>query len=169
MRALLLLPVCGTVVAALDIPRGWRSWNAFGINVDQTLMHEIAVALSLRNLTIWDGSVVSLSDLGYVDVGIDDGWQLAKAGVNGGFHNANGTPIVNSSKFPDLAGWVGDVHAMNLTAGFYGNNCASFQAARSLESALPSRCAVVCRLERRKDVGPEKLSRRRRLPRCDRV
>jgi hypothetical protein len=109
--------------AILDIPRGWRSWNAFGINVNQGLMEQVTEALASRNLTIWNGSTVSLADLGYTDVGIDDGWQLAKAGINGGFHDAAGAPIVNTSKFPDLASWVSAVHALNMTAGFYGNNC----------------------------------------------
>ncbi len=111
------------VVSSTVIPRGWRSWNAFGLDVDQTLMLEIASALANRSLAIWDGSVVSLSDIGYADIGIDDGWQVPNSGANGGFHSPTGAPNVNTSKFPDLSGWVEMVHAKNMTAGFYGNNC----------------------------------------------
>ena len=38
-------------------------------------------------------------------------------------HSAAGRPIVNTTAFPDLAGWVAGVHALNLTAGWYANNC----------------------------------------------
>lgn len=102
---------------------GWRSWNAFGLNVDQTLILDVANAVADRRWTTWNGSTVSLADLGYVDVGIDDGWQQAGAGLNGGFHDASGHPIVNTSKFPDMAGLVEGIHSLGLTAGFYGNNC----------------------------------------------
>lgn len=97
---------------------GWRSWNAFGLNVDQTIINDVATAVAARRWTIWNGSTVSLADLGFVDVGIDDGWQLAGAGVNGGFHDAAGMPIVNTSKFPDIPSLVSAIHALGLTAGW---------------------------------------------------
>ena len=39
------------------------------------------------------------------------------------YHDSNGYPIVNKTRFPDLKSMVGYAHALNLTAGFYGNNC----------------------------------------------
>ena len=42
----------------------------------------------------------SLADLGYLSVGIDDGWQSCGSGVAGSFHDAAGNPLVNTSRFP---------------------------------------------------------------------
>lgn len=66
----------------------------------------------------------SLASLGYTDVGLDDAWQ--KCGSYGPnnytYHAADGTPQVNT-KFPSLSAMTAHAHALNLTAGFYGNNC----------------------------------------------
>jgi hypothetical protein len=57
-----------------------------------------------------DGTPTSLVDLGFVHVGIDDGWQACGTGrmVNNksSFHAADGTPLVNKTKFPDLKAMV---------------------------------------------------------------
>ena len=67
----------------------------------------------------------SLASLGYTDVGLDDAWQ--KCGSYGPnnytYHAADGTPQVNTDKFPSLSALTAHAHALNLTAGFYGNNC----------------------------------------------
>ena len=47
-----------------------------------------------------DGVPTSLADLGYVSAGVDDGWQACGAGVQGSFHDAEGRPIVNTTRFP---------------------------------------------------------------------
>ena len=47
-----------------------------------------------------DGVRTSLADLGYVSAGVDDGWQACGAGVQGSFHDAEGRPIVNTTRFP---------------------------------------------------------------------
>ena len=49
-----------------------------------------------------DGVPTSLLDLGYDYAGLDDGWQSCGAGINGSFHTKDGTPIVNTTKFPSL-------------------------------------------------------------------
>jgi alpha-galactosidase len=66
---------------------------------------------------------ISLHDLGYQDVGLDDCWQKCGAGYNGSYHTKKGDPIVDETKFPDLGGMVSYGHARNLTVGWYGNNC----------------------------------------------
>lgn len=53
----------------------------------------------------------------------DDGWQLAGAGVDGGYHDSMGNPIVNRSKFSSLSAFVDSLHGMGLRAGWYLNNC----------------------------------------------
>jgi len=108
---------------ALTPPRGWRSWNLFGLDVTQTLLEEIMDAMVARTRTV-DGVPTSFFDLGYSDVGLDDGWQLPGSGPGGkGYHSANGTPVVNTTRFPDLAAMAAHGHSLNLTVGWYGNNC----------------------------------------------
>lgn len=51
--------------------RGWRSWNLFGLHVNQTLMIEVMDAMVLRNRSV-DGVPTSLFDLGYIDVGLGE-------------------------------------------------------------------------------------------------
>lgn len=56
----------------------------------------------------------------------DDCWQ--KCGSYGPnnytYHDENGAPVVDLDKFPDMKGMVDHAHSLNLTAGFYSNNCA---------------------------------------------
>ena len=91
------------------IPRGFRSWNTFKLSISQPIMEEIFDALASRNRSV-DGVPTSFLDLGYVDVGLDDGWMLCKPG-GGGYHDADGRPLVNLNKFPDLASMVQHGHA----------------------------------------------------------
>ena len=77
----------------------------------------------------------SLLDLGFSDVGVDDGWQACDAGVlvdNAttqcapfctSFHAADGTPLLNRSKFQDLKALVDYGHGKGTTMGWYNNNC----------------------------------------------
>lgn len=110
---------------ALTPPRGWRSWNLFGPSVSQSLMQGIMDAVVARTRMV-DGVPTSLRDLGYTDVGLDDAWQLRDSGPHGvGYHDALGNPIVNTSRFPDFAAMTAYAHSLNLTAGWYGNNCIS--------------------------------------------
>ena len=70
-----------------------------------------------------DGVPTSLLDLGYQYIGLDDGWQSCAAGVNGSFYDADGNPIVNTTKFPSMSGMVATGHALGLKVGWYANNC----------------------------------------------
>lgn len=85
-------------------------------------MEQIMDAMKIKRV-IWNGANMSLADLGYDDVGLDDGWQACHDGVNKGYHQADGSPIVNKSIFPDFKALTDYAHARNLTAGWYGNNC----------------------------------------------
>ena len=102
----------------LTPPQGWRSWNEFEGNIDQALILDIAA-----RLVDTSRGGVSLASLGYRDVGIDDTWQDCGAGVGGSYHDAAGNPLVNKTRFPDLASLTASIHALNLTAGWYANNC----------------------------------------------
>lgn len=67
----------------------------------------------------------SLSSLGYKSVGLDDAWQLCGSyGPNNyTYHLEDGTPVVDLARFPSLSGMCAHAHSLNLTCGFYGNNC----------------------------------------------
>ncbi|KAG8463385.1 hypothetical protein KFE25_004896 [Diacronema lutheri] len=130
MRAAWLLALLSRAARALNDglartpPMGWRSWNTFGANVDQQLMEETMVLVAARDRRV-DGVPTSLCDLGYCDVGLDDGWQLC--GDYGPshftFHQPSGAPVVNRSRFPDFEAMTARAHALGLTAGWYLNNC----------------------------------------------
>jgi len=70
-----------------------------------------------------EGQNTPLSNAGFRSIGIDDGWQACGSGVNGSFHNAHGVPLVNESRFPDLARLNAKIHALGLKSGWYLNNC----------------------------------------------
>merc|ERR1719446_1647291 len=71
-----------------------------------------------------DGVPTSLCDLGYCDVGLDDNWQNCKGGAGGNnYHDADGNPVVNTERFPDMKNMTYHAHSLGLTAGWYGNNC----------------------------------------------
>ena len=77
-----------------------------------------------RSRTV-DGVPTSLLDLGYSDVGLDDNWQLCGSygAENYTYHDEDGSPVVNEDLFPDFAQMTAYAHSLNLTAGWYGNNC----------------------------------------------
>jgi alpha-galactosidase len=54
-------------------PLGWRSWNAFGNRISQSLIMEQIDAIVAKNRTVNGQEKVSLCDLGYCSVGIDEG------------------------------------------------------------------------------------------------
>lgn len=118
------LAAAGNNGRAVKPPMGWRSWNVYAGNIDQSIMEATADAMAARVFTV-DGKPTSLADLGYNDVGLDDNWQLA--GSYGPeqytYHNATGYPQINPARFPDMKAMVDAIHALGLTSGWYGNNC----------------------------------------------
>ena len=132
LSAVLLLLAAAPAASAAKLPRpphrGWRSWNLFGLEVDQSLMTSIMDAMVSRARTV-DGVPTSLLDLGYSDVGLDDGWQLDNSGPGGrGYHNASGYPNVNTTRFPSLAAMTAHGRNLSLTVGWYANNCHNAEA-----------------------------------------
>lgn len=108
-------------------PMGWRSWNLYFDQVNQTLMTNIMDGMVSRKRMV-DGQPTSLCDLGYCDVGLDDAWQACGQGTDSYNYHAKDThgnwyPVVNTSRFPDLAAMTQHAHSLGLKAGWYGNNC----------------------------------------------
>ena len=106
-------------------PRGWRSWDAVYGAVDQEYMlAQCALLVDRSRGDPLTGAPTSLADLGYSDCGLDDAWQRCGGGTPAwSFHNASGDPQINLKTFPDLVSMVSQIHALNLSAGFYQNNC----------------------------------------------
>ena len=118
------LPACHALDdgLALTPPMGWRSWNCYAGDVTDADVRATVDAITDRSR-----GGVSLLDLGFSDVGVDDGWQACKTGREVGglssFHDASGAPLVNKSKFPDVKAMVAYGHSKNVTMGWYDNNC----------------------------------------------
>lgn len=103
-------------------PMGWRSWNAFQSDVNQDLMQSTIDAVVRKRVGL-DGKQTSFMQLGYVNVGLDDGWQACGKGVHRSFHSESGQPIVDVQRFPDLKAMTAYGHRKGVRVGFYGNNC----------------------------------------------
>lgn len=105
-------------------PMGWRSWNLYGRNVNQKLIMDQMTALVTKKRMV-NGKLMSLKDLGYTDVGLDDAWQ--KCGSYGpnknSYHEETGQPVVDKSVFPDMKQMTDHAHGLGITAGWYHNNC----------------------------------------------
>lgn len=68
----------------------------------------------------------SLLDLGYTHAGLDDNWQACGAGVDGSFHAADGTPLINLTRFPSMKSMVATGHRLGLKVGWCKTCGASF-------------------------------------------
>eukprot|EP00039_Didymoeca_costata_P002752 m.62306 g.62306 ORF g.62306 m.62306 type:complete len:741 (+) comp11502_c0_seq2:165-2387(+) len=104
----------------LSPPMGWSSWYSFGASVTQSDME--ATFAKLANASVMPGDGRSLVDVGYVYANLDDGYQACRSGVNGSFHDKNGHPIFNATRFPNVSNMVSNANAFGLHAGFYVNN-----------------------------------------------
>ena len=163
MRLALLLLLCAAVcvrVGCIDNgigqrpPRGWRSWNVFpcedssnttlsgGDIIDDDAMRAQMHAVLDRSRVLHNGSAVSLAELGFDYISMDDGWQqcncsthqdmdptLPTCGQNGApqvmsFHDpVTGDPVVNLHRFPAMKALVDYGHSLGLKVGTYLNNC----------------------------------------------
>ena len=106
----LLLALPGVATAqkapglALTPPMGWNSWNHFGCNIDEELIHETADALVKSGLR----------DAGYVYVNLDDCWQLSR--------DERGDIQPDPAKFPSGMKALGEyIHARGLKFGVYSD------------------------------------------------
>lgn len=92
---------------------GWRSWNSYGTGLTQAMAETVAQKLAAKR------NGTSLLDLGFVSVGVDDGWQDCGAGWNGTFHAEDGSPLWNRKLFPDPVGMVSRIHELGVEAAWY--------------------------------------------------
>ena len=104
-------------------PRGWRSWNTFKDEITQDVMDAQVDALVTRR-----HGKPSLLEVGYDDIGLDDGWQACGMGVNHSFHDHVGFPNINTSSFANMSQMVSRAHEKGVKMGFYLNNCLCSEA-----------------------------------------
>lgn len=98
-------------------PMGWRSWNCYHGDVSAAKVEATIDAITDKSRKV-GGVPTSLADLGYRHVGVDDGWQACKTGKDCSFHGADGTPLVNISKFPSLKSIVEYGNARKVMVGW---------------------------------------------------
>lgn len=101
-------------------PMGWMTWNYFGIDINEKIIHEMADAM------VSSGMVKA----GYDHLMIDDGWQ-------GGRDNKNNM-IADPHKFPSGIKALADyVHSKGIKLGIYSDaaqlTCAGFTASLGFE------------------------------------
>ena len=101
-------------------PMGWMTWNYFGTDINENIIHEIADAM------VTSGMVKA----GYDHIMIDDGWQ-------GGRDNKNNM-IPDAKKFPSGIKALADhVHSKGIKLGIYSDaaqlTCAGFTASLGFE------------------------------------
>ena len=89
----------------------------------------ISVAASIAALTAksWlpaggRGQAISLADAGYATVELDEGWGYEG---QGGGHDSAGNNLIDTVKFPSMAGLVAHAHAAGLEMSWSLNNVAS--------------------------------------------
>ena len=98
--------------------------NLFGETVNQSLLTGIMDGMVSRKRLV-DGVPTSFCDLGFCDVGLDDGWQLCGSygPDNFTYHSEDGSPVVNTDRFPSFKDMTDYGHSLGLTVSWYGNNC----------------------------------------------
>jgi len=88
---------------AVTPPMGWNDYNAYGLDVTETLVEQTADAMVASGLR----------DAGYVYVTIDDAWMADT-------RDADGNLRADPTRFPHgIAPLAGYVHARNLKLGIY--------------------------------------------------
>jgi alpha-galactosidase len=86
-------------------PMGWNDYNAYGLDVTETLIRRTADAMVSTGLR----------DAGYVYLNIDDGWQA-------GTRDSHGDLRADATRFPSgIAAVAGYVHSLGLKIGIYSD------------------------------------------------
>jgi alpha-galactosidase len=107
----------------LTPPMGWNSWNLFACSgLNETVVITVAKAFLTKHVANWEGKTISLADVGYVYMNLDDCWANTARDVNNKLQ-----ADVAANKFPHCtpaAGgmkWLTDtIHHLGLKIGVYG-------------------------------------------------
>ncbi len=88
---------------ALTPPMGWNSWNAYGLNVSDTLVRKAAQVFIDKGLAA----------KGWNAINIDDGWEAAARRTDGA--------IMSNARFPDMKALGDFLHERGLRFGIYSS------------------------------------------------
>ena len=77
----------------IEPPMGWRSWNCYHADINQSLIEKVIDAMVDTSRTV-DGKQMSYADVGYTEVGVDDNWQVCDSSGHY-FHNASAPNGIN--------------------------------------------------------------------------
>jgi hypothetical protein len=126
MRCIVAFITIATVLGKLDKgtkpPLGWRSWNCFLNEINQSRIFGQIVSLNKSPLLA----------AGFNRIGIDGGWVCTNSlqplkcecgGVGGSYHDESGKPVVSSLRFPNLTELVAQSHQHGVLLDWYGNSC----------------------------------------------
>lgn len=139
---------CGANSRCLAVCR-----NLFAQHNDDTTMRAMMHAFVDKSRSV-GGVPKSLADVGYLSVGMDDGFQRCNCSTPQGpfphsltnvscsvndcrqgrctWHNqTDGTPMIDEIRFPDLKGLVQYAHSLALQIGFYLNTCICMEKGRT--------------------------------------
>ena len=147
--------------------RGWRSWNAYANDVNQTLLERAMAGLARkRGDGGASGASKSLADLGYTDVGLDAGYEMPGHGVDGGCHDAAGHMLINSTRFPSFEAMNAKAHSLGLTSSWYLNSDPAKEPTRH-GSRTCAWCVIACSNRMFQFASSSPLSGRHRMSRRD--
>ena len=90
--------------------------------MNQTVMRESIDQLVARDRTV-NGKLMSLSDIGYRQAGIDGGSSLCGADGHSHHDPVSGEPVIDTRKFPDMEGLVAYGSSKGIGMGWYQNDC----------------------------------------------
>ena len=103
---------------ALSPPMGWRSWNAFGFDIDQPTPAPRRDA---------DGGAASgatrCASSATPSSGSTTAGRCHSKGKRQTYHGSDGRPSIRSDKFSDLGAFVRHGHDLGLRVGWYLNTC----------------------------------------------
>lgn len=101
-------------------PRGWSSRHPYGNAVDQEKLLAVVAALNKRR----EGGG-TLRALGYTNL-YASAWQTcasARAWESGAWHDANGNPLVDVLRLPDVQHFTSAARAQGVTPSWALNSC----------------------------------------------
>lgn len=103
-------------------PMGWNSWNTFGDDINERLIHEIAEAMI----------DTGMQEAGYVYIVLDDTWSAMK-------RDADGNLVADPEKFPSGMPALADfLHEKGFKFGIYGcagtKTCAGYPGGHGHEA-----------------------------------
>ena len=97
---------------------GWRNWNFYQGEITQEIMEaNMHAMVDATRTPLGHSKPASLLELGYTRAGLDDNWQACGTGVDGSFHAADGTPLINLTRFPSMKSMVATGHSLGLKVG----------------------------------------------------